>query len=465
MTDTSNEFSPERIDAWLMGNAWVGSGLEDVIQVLCGKIGVRWAGTEAEREAADFICQQFESIALSGAAVEPFDLRTWNCQRAQLTLGESHPQSLPIRPCLFCPPANVTGRLVDIGFGMDHELERLADRLDGSIALINPAFEPFSAPKALVARLESLSARGVKAAICYSPHFGRRLTLMSGSDWHDDEPLHVTMPFVQTAREDSGKLQCVLETGGQISIDVESEFSTRTSWNCVAQIPGNDWPDESIVLAAHHDTTPESPGANDNAAGVAVVLEVARLLAGISKQESSPPGRTIRFVSFGAEEQGLQGSTAYVQRHHGPEPPPRLMLNLDELGVGAIKGVILQFPELRPLVQKQLDEMNEGLRCHVLDHFDPSGDMFPFARVGIPSGMMWRWRFVGRHPHAEYGHCSSDTPEKLRFRELKEYAGNLARLMYRLSHVPPEEWPQNRLDPSKIARQIASERCSVLRTM
>jgi hypothetical protein len=141
------------------------------------------------------------------------------------------------------------------------------------------------------------------------------------------------------------------------------------------------------------------------------------------------------------------------------------MINLDELATGNMKGVALVFPELRPLVQRALDSMREGLRCHVMAQMDASGDMFTFARAGIPSAMLWRWRFVGRHPDASFGHASTDTPDKVRVRELKEYAGLLSRLLLRLSHVPPADWPENRLDTRAIARRIEQERGSAVRTM
>ena len=195
------------------------------------------------------------------------------------------------------------------------------------------------------------------------------------------------------------------------------------------------------------------------------MLETARVLSQLQQEVGIRPGRTIRFISFGAEEQVLQGSSSYVATHHGPEPLPRLMINLDELATGTMKGLVLQFPELRQLVQSQLNTMNEGLACHVLSQLDVSGDMFPFSRRGIPSAILWRWRFVGRHPDVAFGHSDADTPDKLRNRELKEYAGNLARLLLRLSHLPPEEWPENHLNPDEIGKRIAAERGTVFRTM
>jgi Zn-dependent M28 family amino/carboxypeptidase len=194
-------------------------------------------------------------------------------------------------------------------------------------------------------------------------------------------------------------------------------------------------------------------------------METARLLARLKDEHGIAPGCSIRFVTFGSEEQALQGSTRYAERHYGDDPLPRLLINLDELAKGSMKGVTLQFPELRPLIQRELDAMGEGLKCHVMADIDSSGDQYPFARRGIPAGMLWRWRFVGGHPDAAFGHSASDTVDKVRIRELKEYSGFLSRILLRMSHVVLEDWPENKLDVGDIKVRTANERGSVVRTM
>ena len=451
-------------DCWLMGEASVGSCIANHIKVLCDDIGVRWAGTDNERAAAEYAAGQFDLPGMQNQSVEQFELRTYDCHSSSIRVVAEDAWCLDSRPCLFCPSINIEAPLVDVGYGMSHELEPLPDGLSGCVALIQPDFEPFTEPRVLTLRLQDLASAGAVAAITSSPHHGRRLTHISGSDWRDD-PTSVPLPLVQTSREDAVRLKDRAAAGARVAVSVNTERRTATSWNTTANLPGIRIPGESIVLGAHHDTTPDSFGANDNGAGVAVLLETARLLAGVSKALGVQPGRTIQFVSFGAEEQGLQGSTAFVERHFGPEPKPRFMLALDELATGPVKGVVLQFPELRSLIQTQLDDLNEGLRCHVLSQLDASGDMFPFARRGVPSSFLWRWRFVGRHPETAYGHSNADTPDKVRVRELKEYAGILARLLLRLSHVPAVDWPENHLDINLIAKRLKAERGAVFRTM
>ena len=205
----------------------------------------------------------------------------------------------------------------------------------------------------------------------------------------------------------------------------------------------------------------DSPGGNDNASGTSVVLETARVLNSLDTR----PGRTIRFCTWSAEEQNHQGSAAFVKRHYGPETPPRLAINLDEVATGPIKGVVLQFPHLRSLLQETLDSMGDGLQCHVLDHVDTSADGFSFSRAAIPAAMLWRWRFVGRHPDAGYHHEPHDTADKVRPRELRDYVAQLSRILLRLSHVPPQEWPENPLTVLSVEQRFKSELGSVGRTM
>lgn len=78
--------------------------------------------------------------------------------------------------------------------------------------------------------------------------------------------------------------------------------------NIIVEIPGKTRPEEVLILAAHFDAVPGSPGADDNGTGVATVLEAARVL------KDAPMQRTVRLIFFNLEEVGLVGSRAYVQR-------------------------------------------------------------------------------------------------------------------------------------------------------
>lgn len=134
------------------------------------------------------------------------------------------------------------------------------------------------------------------------------------------------IPAVGISQEDGRRLVAAMrERSLRLRLTVERLFEIRSSENVVAIREGAVRPSETVVVGAHYDSVPGSPGANDNASGVAVVLEVARALA------TTPMPRTVQHVLFGAEEFGLFGSFAYAsERRRGVVA----MVYLDMVGWG-----------------------------------------------------------------------------------------------------------------------------------
>src|SRR5437867_12480840 len=99
----------------------------------------------------------------------------------------------------------------------------------------------------------------------------------------------------------------------QIEIEMTNLFSEKPMevFNAVAEIRGSEKPDEVVLLGAHLDSWDLGTGTTDNGTGSMVVLEAARALAKLNLK----PMRTIRFVLFSGEEEGLVGSKLYVDVH------------------------------------------------------------------------------------------------------------------------------------------------------
>ena len=157
------------------------------------------------------------------------------------------------------------------------------------------------------------------------------------------------------------------------------------SANVVAELPGSD-PDAGVLfLGGHHDTQADSVGADDNGSAVAGLLELARVLAPL------PRRRTIRLISFGAEEQLSVGSSAYVRRHradlarHG-----RCIFNLDS--IGSLLGWNTLWgsgpPGLDGLVPGYFERHGQRVKREygVL----PYADHFPFVAAGVPGLTLMR---------------------------------------------------------------------------
>lgn len=150
------------------------------------------------------------------------------------------------------------------------------------------------------------------------------------------------------------------------------------SANIIAELPGTDPASGVLFLGGHHDTQADSVGADDNGSATAGLLELARVLAPISRR------RTIRLISFGAEEQLSVGSAAYVRRHREAlARDGRFIFNLDSFG--SLLGWNVLYGSSPP----EIDVMLAGYFAHRGQYFLrelgvlPYADHFPFVAAGV----------------------------------------------------------------------------------
>ena len=175
----------------------------------------------------------------------------------------------------------------------------------------------------------------------------------------------------------------------------------------IGEIRGTD-PDAGILYAGgHHDTQADTPGADDNAIGSAAVVELARMLS------EKPHRRTIRLISFGAEEQLSVGSASYVRAHHAEtEQKGVFMCNYDSFGsaLGTYELYVNGTPAMEALVKERFNAEGVYYVQHVTAM--PYTDQFPFAACGVPG--IW----VGRNnctSGAFYHHRTDNTIDKIDF--------------------------------------------------
>jgi hypothetical protein len=197
-----------------------------------------------------------------------------------------------------------------------------------------------------------------------------------------------------------------------------------------------------LVVGAHYDAVPGTPGADDNASGVAVLLELARYAS------KHPPRRPLWCVAFDMEEYGLLGSRAYGQTLKTQGQPIRLMLSLEMLGycdqaphsqryptplLGAVYpnrgnfiGLIGNLPSLFDLIQLKRQIVGAGAPCEWLPvplkgHLIPEtrlSDHAPFWDLGYRAAMVTDTSFL-RNPHY---HKASDRLETLDLKFLAKVA-------------------------------------------
>jgi dipeptidyl aminopeptidase/acylaminoacyl peptidase len=174
--------------------------------------------------------------------------------------------------------------------------------------------------------------------------------------------------------------------------------------NTVGEIIGRDKPNEVVIVGAHLDSWDLGQGATDNGSGSSVLLEAARSLA----KSGVRPRRTIRFVLFTGEEQGLLGSKAYVDKHKDELPLVSACL-VHDTGTGKIVGIDARHrPILQPILAKELTALKHLGVSNFDGAFIGGSDHASFDRLGVP-GLMFRQEVAGyRLNH----HSQADTLDR-----------------------------------------------------
>jgi hypothetical protein len=186
--------------------------------------------------------------------------------------------------------------------------------------------QPINDPDALKARIENrtfprlldafLKAEGALAWVRMSR---RSYGLLHGEGYIHQVGQTPTLPAVELAAEDYRRLARLAKVG-PVSLEIDSRVrfddSNPNAYNILADIPGGDPAAGYVMAGAHLDSWVAGDGAVDNAAGSPVVMEAARILAALGVK----PRRTIRFALWGAEEQGLHGASAYVDKYLATRP-------------------------------------------------------------------------------------------------------------------------------------------------
>jgi carboxypeptidase Q len=175
-----------------------------------------------------------------------------------------------------------------------------------------------------------------------------------------------------------------------VALDVRNTFlDNQPGFNVLAELPGTDKAEETVMLGAHFDSWHGATGATDNAVGSAVMLEAMRIL----KACGLPVRRTVRLALWSGEEQGLLGSRAYVKDTFGNRDTMALKpeharlaayFNVDN-GTGAIRGVYLQGNEaVAPIFSAWMKPFaNLGMTTLSLQNTGGT-DHLSFDAVGLP---------------------------------------------------------------------------------
>ena len=274
------------------------------------------------------------------------------------------------------------------------------------------------------------------------------------SAWDKEAPK--MLPQIVVAKEHYNRLVRMAQQGValKIAVDMAVQFHDEDlmGYNTIAEIPGTDLKEEVVMLGGHMDSWHSGTGATDNAAGVAVAMEAARIIKALDLK----PRRTIRVALWSGEEQGLLGSRAYVVSHFGKAPaggafgaPPladkdkpkgptpefekfSAYFNLDN-GSGKIRGIFIQGNEaVRPTFRTWLQPFREMGAATISIANTGSTDHVSFDGIGLPA-----FQFI--QDPVDYTsrthHSNQDLYDRVQADDMKQAAVIMASFVYNTANV------------------------------
>jgi len=377
-----------------------------------------WA--EGDTEMSATTAYQVDASKLGGATVlSPFRVRCVSVAWAPALAPVKH---VPI---------------VDVGEGTEADFKKAGD-ISGKIVLVHTAvlktWDDLYAEYAKAPPVINLALKAkVKAVAFMATRTHDILYRHTNSSAGEIDRL----PAVIVAREDGERVARLLAAGNlvwaDLSIPNQIGGPIKTA-NVVAEITGSEHPDEFVILGAHLDSWELGTGALDNGCNAALVVDALRAI----KASGVKPRRSIRFILFSGEEEGLLGSRAYAFNHRAELDKAMGVIIYDSgtgkttsFSLGGRKDVLYTAKDfIAPLAQFGVKDVTAGIEGGT-DHID-------FMLEGVPT-------FVADQEEANYlenYHAVSDTYDKVDFAQLKKNVAEAAALSVEIADLPAKIWPR-----------------------
>ena len=465
---------------------------------LTDRHGPRLTGSPGFEQAGDWAVKQLQEWGVQNVRKERFPFgQGWSLRR--FSAGMTEPQVMPIigMPKAWTPGTGgpVTAEVVRVTLATTDDAAKLKGTLKGKIVLTQPARAVRMLDDRIVLRMnekdieEALSTppppagrgqgagRGqaqpgrltaseitafykAEGVIAMFDRGSDNDTSAGGSDlsWRTQrtdggtvfvggasrtEAAGNTVPQVTLAVEHYNRMVRLLEHGVpvRVALDIETAYHPEdparpNGFNVIGEIPGTDKAGEIVLIGAHFDSWHGATGATDNATGSAAMMEVLRII----KATGLRPRRTIRIALWGAEENGLIGSRAYVEAHLGTPAAPKPALsahvayfNIDN-GTGKVRGVWLQGnPAVAPIFGRWIEPLKD-LGVEILGPRPvTSTDHVSLDRVGVPAFQFVQERY---EYNSRTHHSTMDFYDRVQAEDMKQVAAVVAVFAWHAANRP-----------------------------
>jgi len=409
------------------------SPLEQNLRYLTDSIGGRMTGTTEAHRAAEWALQAFRSAGVDEVHTEEFTIPTgW--REGQTAVEVLSPSAFPVRLASLgwsppTPQGGLEADVVDAGAGDDNGFAKAGMAAHGAIVLVHTNLLVTWAD--LLGQYKDQPAivdRAVKAGAAAIFWMSGRPNLILYRHMAAFDGGVGRLPEAIVAREDAERMARLLDSGQRVRVHLEMPNLVSgpvEAENVVAEIRGYEMPDDYVLLGAHLDSWDLGTGALDDGCNAAMVIDAARVI----HSSGNIPRRSIRFVLFSGEDQGMLGSYAYAGRHREQLDRMAAAVIFDG-GDGAVTGYSLGGrQDALAAVRETLEPVKSlGVKEFTLDA-DIGTDNFDFLLAGIPT-------LVANQEPASYllnYHAASDTFDKVDIGELKKHVAIAAVTAYALA--------------------------------
>ena len=344
--------------------------------------------------------------------------------------------------------------LVDVGKGTAADFKKAGD-ISGKLILVHSdvlktwadLFNEYMTPPAII----DAAVKGKAKAIAFiatreDDILYRHTNAMAGEIER--------LPMIIVAREDGERMGRLVTSGHPVWVDLSIPNKIGgpiTATNVIGEIRGSEKPEEFVILGAHLDSWELGTGALDNGCNAALVIDALRTI----KASGLKPRRTIRFILFSGEEEGMMGSRAYAVAHRNELDKAAGVAVIDS-GTGRITGFDLGGRKdmadkvaaiVAPLKQFDATKLKTDDVEWGTDHYD-------FLLEGVPT-------LVAEQEEGNYlanYHATSDTYDKLDIPQLKKHVAEMTVVTFEIANAGDRLGPRlSHAEIDKILRDTHSD--------
>lgn len=435
-----------------LGELWTSRRILEDVTELCDGYGNRFAGTESETRAREFIIGKFRDYGLENVTAETCTYTGWrrgSCGFELLSPRQKTLTAISMVHAAPTPAGGLEGELVSVGQGTPEEFASLGDQVRGKIVMATLGSPTGIPPLHRVGKYGRAKAAGAIAVIFPTEEPGQLIgTGTVAAGYREVGPL----PAIGISHETWRYLLRQSEIGPlRVRISLDNAFLPNTeTWNIRGDLAGNDPNSDHILVGGHWDGHDRADAALDNALGLFTALSTARALSRLKGRLR----RTVRFVAFGVEESWCVGSTNYVDQHADELERIALMVNVD--GIARYSGTHLRLgkrEDVAGFLRKLVTERGLPLILSQSDWLPGSSDDWPFLVTGVPSTFCTSLRSAAEQARGRgLDHTQGDTVDKIDDLRARQASVALAQFLYALANA--EARPGPKLDRAEMFKRL-----------